>query len=312
MDNREIVELLNEDIRGEHGAIILYLRIAFALGEGEMASEIEEIARDEMRHYKWLAQEVVRLGGEPTTEREEIDAETTDPLSLMRHTIEREQGAADQYAAHADAIGDPRIGALLGRITVDEQHHHEMFARMIEKLEQGIVTPEEHPEAPPAAAVEPLQQDVELEYTTLLQYLHQSFLTPDCPLGRDLEDQAIIEMKHMGWLAEYLAEAGAIPRLEHAAIDASADPVEILETNIRVEIGVEDTYQRQLAAAEDPKLKKVLRWILDHSVYHEEHFRELLSEVQARRSAQAAPTQAEEKPTTGGWTVGSLLGRPQA
>jgi len=80
MESQEAIRLLNEDIRGEHGAIILYLRTACALGEGAMAADIEEIARDEMRHPKWLAEEVVRLGGVPTVEREELGAAGAGPL----------------------------------------------------------------------------------------------------------------------------------------------------------------------------------------------------------------------------------------
>ena len=46
----EIIAMLNEDLRGEHAAIVQYLRHAYSMGEGEMACEIEAIAREEMRH----------------------------------------------------------------------------------------------------------------------------------------------------------------------------------------------------------------------------------------------------------------------
>ena len=50
MDKDKIITLLNQDLEGEHGAIIQYLTHAYAIGEGEMACEIEAIAREEMRH----------------------------------------------------------------------------------------------------------------------------------------------------------------------------------------------------------------------------------------------------------------------
>ena len=50
MDKDKIIALLNQDLEGEHGAIIQYLTHAYAIGEGEMACEIEAIAREEMRH----------------------------------------------------------------------------------------------------------------------------------------------------------------------------------------------------------------------------------------------------------------------
>lgn len=44
MTKKEIVKVLNEDIKGEHAAIIQYLIHACKMGEGEIACEIEAIA----------------------------------------------------------------------------------------------------------------------------------------------------------------------------------------------------------------------------------------------------------------------------
>ena len=66
MKKEEIIELLNQDLEGEHGAIIQYLTHAYAIGEGEMSCEIEAIAREEMRHLDWLAETIVELGGTPS------------------------------------------------------------------------------------------------------------------------------------------------------------------------------------------------------------------------------------------------------
>ena len=41
MDKAEIIALLNKDLEDEHGAIIQYLTHAYAMGEGEMACEVE-------------------------------------------------------------------------------------------------------------------------------------------------------------------------------------------------------------------------------------------------------------------------------
>lgn len=46
-----VVGLLKKDMEGEHAAIIQYLVHAYGMGEGEMACEIEAIAREEMRHF---------------------------------------------------------------------------------------------------------------------------------------------------------------------------------------------------------------------------------------------------------------------
>src|SRR4030043_393284 len=65
----DVIGLLNKDLEGEHGAIIQYLNHAYAMGEGEVACEIEAIAREEMRHLDWLAETIGELGGTPRFRR---------------------------------------------------------------------------------------------------------------------------------------------------------------------------------------------------------------------------------------------------
>jgi bacterioferritin len=69
MDKKKIINLLNHDLEGEHGAIIQYLIHAYAMGEGEMSCEIEALAREEMRHLDFLAETIVGLGGVPSLKR---------------------------------------------------------------------------------------------------------------------------------------------------------------------------------------------------------------------------------------------------
>ena len=68
----DIIGLLNKDLEGEHAAIIQYLTHAYAIGEGELACEIEAIAREEMRHLDWLAETIVNLKGTPSFKRGEM------------------------------------------------------------------------------------------------------------------------------------------------------------------------------------------------------------------------------------------------
>ncbi|MDH7570487.1 MAG: ferritin-like domain-containing protein [Armatimonadota bacterium] len=316
MEHAETIRLLNGDLCDEHGAIIFYLRIAYQLEDAGMAASLESIARDEMRHYKWLAEEVVRLGGVPTTERAPEPQSGPSALARLQAALQRETHAIETYTAHAQAVGDGRTAMLLQRIASDEQHHLQKFQRLVQTLEESAEPlPQETTEgvvenAPPA--LEPVQQDVNVEYTTVLQYLLQSFLTPECPLSKDLQDQAVIEMKHMGWLAEHMAEAGVEPQMELGAIDHSRDPQQILQTNIQLEVAVEEMYRRQLENVEDRNLRGLLSRVLEHSVYHEAHFRDLLADLQAqsaRKPSVAASPVPSSRPA--GWTVGSLLGRKQ-
>ena len=85
MEKQEIIELLRKDMAGEHQAIIQYLFHAYALGEGEVAAEIEAIAREEMHHLDWLADAIVELGGDPNMhETLLISAKPCRPSSCSR------------------------------------------------------------------------------------------------------------------------------------------------------------------------------------------------------------------------------------
>jgi bacterioferritin len=49
IDRDRIIALLSENLEGEHNATIQYLTRAYAMGEREMACEIEAIAIEETR-----------------------------------------------------------------------------------------------------------------------------------------------------------------------------------------------------------------------------------------------------------------------
>ena len=96
MEKDKIIALLNEDIEDEHGAIIQYLSHAYAMGEGEMACEIEALAREEMRHLDWLAETVVELGGVPSLERGKMRMGNGAVSDWMKNDVLLEEGAINQ------------------------------------------------------------------------------------------------------------------------------------------------------------------------------------------------------------------------
>ncbi len=106
MDKDEIIALLNQDLEGEHGAIIQYQTHVYAMGEGEMACEIEAISRDEMRHLDWLAETIVELGGTPSLERGSMRMGGDSVVDWMGNDVLLEVGALNQYTEHIKAIDD--------------------------------------------------------------------------------------------------------------------------------------------------------------------------------------------------------------
>ena len=146
MEKEQIIELLKHDMMGEHQAIIQYLNHAYAMEEGEIPCEIEGIARDEMRHFDWLADVVVELGGDPSMERLAMDSTERPPAEQMRKDIGLEQSAIADYRAHIKAIGDPEIQVLLSRIVQDELRHEDIFRKLVKEAEEegeGTAEPDE-------------------------------------------------------------------------------------------------------------------------------------------------------------------------
>jgi len=322
-DKNAVIDMLNADLRDEHAAIVQYLQHAYAVGEGEEACEIEAIAREEMRHFDWLAEAIVELGGKPDMERGEVDLAGSGPVEWMARDVLAEERAIAQYKEHIAAIDDSKIKRLLQRILSDEESHRDVFADLSDELaEEGAEAsgPLEarSAEGAPPKVLDILQTGVQHEYTVILQYLYHNFVTPHCEIGRELEMQAINEMQHLGWLSEEVAELGGHPDIERTALSLEGDTAQMLQADIEAERAVTMDYNRQLDEIEDEGLHKLLSRIRDHEIYHDELFSDLLAEVQAAEEEPKVEVEPEpeveeepapEPPSSplGKLTVGSLL-----
>ena len=281
-DPKRIVAMLNEDIKGEHAAIVQYLRHAYAMGEGEMACEIEAIARDEMRHLEWLSETIAELGGEPTLDRGEMTIGGRSIAEWMQRDVGLERDAIAMYDEHITAIDDPKIKRLLRRIVSDESSHRHAFEHLVEKSKKkGMepIAPLEAPAGKPSGLADMLNWGVRHEYTVILQYLYHSFMTPDEEVSEQMQDQAINEMQHLGWLAEELTDAGNVPDIEETGVDRSKDTADMMRADIAVEREVTKEYTRQIDEVDDPDLKRLITRIRDNEIYHDELFSDLLDEV---------------------------------
>ncbi len=276
MDKEKVIALLNEDLEGEHGAIIQYLTHAYAMGEGEMACEIEAIAREEMRHLDWLAETIVELGGVPSLKRGKMRSGGTTVADWMAKDVLLEEDAVGLYREHIKKIDDPRIKRLLKRILSDEESHHGDFEHFVDKAKRegakdvrGSRTDK---------VIRTLNWGVEHEYTVILQYMFQSYMTTNEEAKKELEDQAINEMQHLGWLAEKIVDISGNPVIEHTEVDKSTKTADMLRADIDIEKKVAAEYDRAAKEVEDPKLKELLLRLRDHELYHADVFGDLLKE----------------------------------
>jgi bacterioferritin len=276
MDKKQIVALLNEDLEGEHGAIIQYLTHAYAMGEGEIACEIEAIAREEMRHLDWLAEAIVELGGVPSLKRGKMRMEGKSVADWMRNGVLLEEDAIAPYREHIKAIDDPKIKRLLQRILSDEESHHGDFQHFVEKAQkEGAKDVRGNLRN---KIVQTLNWGIEHEYTVILQYMFQSYMTTNEEIKEELQNQAINEMQHLGWLAEKIIDISGNPRIEHKKVNQSTETADMLRDDIKIEQEVAAAYDRAAKGTDDPELKKLLLRIRDHEIYHTEVFSDLLKE----------------------------------
>lgn len=315
MERSELIQVLKADLRDEHSAIVQYLYHAYLMGEGEMAGEIEEIAREEMRHFKWLSDVLASLGEGPTLERDPVYANVPSVADMMRVDAWAESRAIERYEQRIAMWDQPKWQRTYEAVLSDERHHFEKFRSLVAEaggdpdavLSEDVLTnwlggptmEGREPLSPEAAeAVRMLNLDVSIEYNNLLRYIHQSFVTEDCPFGKDLlVDRSQEEMKHLGWLAEKIVELGGVPEIEHPPVHTTRDLEEMLKVNIEAERNAQERYAAHAEAIADPSAKRLLNRIREQEVMHEGEFVERLQEVTEKK-----------KP---GFTVGGLIGKKQ-
>lgn len=136
MDKQTLINKLNEDLAGELGAIIQYLTYA-AKATGPYRPQIAqfflaEIA-DEQLHAQFLANKIVALGGEPTTQPRSVPAAHSNREMLQEILIAERKATADytQRAREADEYGDKGLAVQLEDMVRDESGHSEETERML-------------------------------------------------------------------------------------------------------------------------------------------------------------------------------------
>ena len=180
------------------------------------------------------------------------------------------------YREHIKLIDNPRIKRLLQRILSDEESHRGVFQHFVEKAEREGA--KDLRGAQQDRVTDILNWGIEHEYTVVLQYLLHSYTTKNKSVKREMEDQAVNEMQHLGWLAEEMVDGGGNPRIEHTEIDRSTKTADMLRADIEIEKKVAAEYDRDAREVTDPGLRKLLTRIRDHEVYHTQVFSDLLKE----------------------------------
>lgn len=135
MEKKKIIELLNNDLTGEIEAILVYMRDSFVTANCKPSREMEEIAKDEMRHAEKLAEIIVDLGGIPSMEHRELNFGGNDVRGYLKRLIALEKEAIAMYNEHIAAIPDKKIKKALTHILHEEEEHLEEFKELLKAVE---------------------------------------------------------------------------------------------------------------------------------------------------------------------------------
>jgi len=136
MDKPGLIKNLNEDLAGELGAIIQYLTYA-AKATGPYRPQLAQFflseVADEQGHAQFLANKIVALGGEPTTQPRRVPVATSN-RQMVEAVLEAERQAVADYtqrAKQAEELGDKGLAVQLEDMVRDESMHADETERIL-------------------------------------------------------------------------------------------------------------------------------------------------------------------------------------
>lgn len=136
MDKQTLINHLNDDLAGELGAIIQYITYA-AKATGPYRPQLsqfflQEVA-DEQLHAQFLANKIVAMGGEPTTQPRPVP-EAHSNREMLEAVLAAERQATSDYtqrAKEAEEYGDKGLMVQLEDMVRDESGHSEETERIL-------------------------------------------------------------------------------------------------------------------------------------------------------------------------------------
>jgi len=134
LETEEIIRLLNEDFVREIEATLIYVRNSFIIPRCDPSRVTEAIAVDEMRHMNWLADLIVKRGGQPSMEHRELNFGGDDLQSQLELQRDLETEAVKRYKKQIGLIDDPEVVGVLKHILDEEKRHRKEFRMRLEKL----------------------------------------------------------------------------------------------------------------------------------------------------------------------------------
>jgi bacterioferritin len=136
VDKQTFIDHLNEDLAGELSAIIQYITYA-AKATGPYRPQLAQFflteVADEQLHAQYLANKIVALGGEPTTQARPVPPAHSN-REMLEAVLAAERQAVQDYtvrAREAETFGDKGAAVQLEDMVRDESNHSEETERIL-------------------------------------------------------------------------------------------------------------------------------------------------------------------------------------
>jgi len=302
---KKAIDYLNYNITLEHSAIIQYLFHAYTIKEEEIEAELEEIAREEMKHLRMFAHAVVDLGGIPSIDkRASVFLEAPLPVELIQFNIDAEKMAIDEYERQLKDISNKKVQRIIERAINDETAHLHIFQKLQEKVKEHIANNGEASiiDENKMKIIQILNKYLHKQYEKILESLYQSFMLrhKNPILSDEIEQRAIDKMKHFGWIAEEITKMKAKPNVELPKVEKVDDESKAIEYQVKDQQEFSKEIQEIASNVED----KDLKWILDRIAKREIHYTDLEEFLN-----KPDITDEEISKVVSSLTVGSLFGK---
>ena len=136
VDRQALIDGLNQDLAAEYQAILMYLHYSAKLTgphRRELRALFQTEIGDEQGHAQFLADKIVALGGEPTTQPIPVPL-ADDTRDMLEQALTAEKQAIVDYGnriRQAEAYGDIGLKVGLENQIADETRHKEEIERIL-------------------------------------------------------------------------------------------------------------------------------------------------------------------------------------
>ena len=132
----DLLRGLNEDLRGEFQAVIMY-RLYASMVQGPYRQELRSFFAseipEELSHAQILADKVSALGGTPVAEAGPVQV-TKDAKQMLENALKAEIETIERYIERrkqAEDAGEHGLAVQLDDIIADETHHRDELKQIL-------------------------------------------------------------------------------------------------------------------------------------------------------------------------------------